>query len=350
MAAPICAAAAVGFIGSQATAFVVQTPGAAKPSALRGATRASGAAWAAPQLGVVSAPSALCTGSLAGLVAGGAVAATKRRACKAVNLPPRQSEGKPFDPTKAVGAMDPTGYWDPCGVMKERVGKDGWKWRDEATFKYYRAAELKHGRICMMAATGMITCSLFHFPGFESVPDGWAALQTPEGGAGFGILFIIAAGFEINYPDGDYANYVDYTQSEASWFAPSFKKVDPNTFKNKNGDAWGVAQENVYGDDMMNRELANGRVAMSAVLTFFLYDLGAKLSPTALLGQTNYAIYAGAFLILIMMVNNPEGVAKGEYVPSMLSYGNPTVIEPPKLPESSTKETKQIDAKIPATA
>merc|ERR1712187_86197 len=41
-----------------------------------------------------------------------------------------------------LGAQAPLGFWDPMGFLK-----DG----DEETWKQYRTAEIKHGRVCMFA-------------------------------------------------------------------------------------------------------------------------------------------------------------------------------------------------------
>merc|ERR1712232_1176981 len=65
-----------------------------------------------------------------------------------------------FKPSEQLGAMAPLGYFDPLGFAKEG---------DEAGFKNLRAAELKHGRVAMMAAVGAVAQSLFRFPGFEDV-------------------------------------------------------------------------------------------------------------------------------------------------------------------------------------
>jgi len=46
------------------------------------------------------------------------------------------------------GEVAPTGYFDPLGLA---TGKDA------ATIKQWRQAELKHGRVCMLAAVGLLT-------------------------------------------------------------------------------------------------------------------------------------------------------------------------------------------------
>ncbi len=46
------------------------------------------------------------------------------------------------------GEVAPTGYFDPLGLSN---GKDA------ATLKQWRQAELKHGRVAMLAAVGLLT-------------------------------------------------------------------------------------------------------------------------------------------------------------------------------------------------
>ena len=54
------------------------------------------------------------------------------------------------------GVIAPTGFWDPFGLAKNI---------DDATFAKYRTAELKHGRVAMLAVTGLITAAYARFPG-----------------------------------------------------------------------------------------------------------------------------------------------------------------------------------------
>jgi Chlorophyll A-B binding protein len=78
------------------------------------------------------------------------------------------------------GSTPPLKSFDPLGYSK--VGSD-------ETFAWFRAAELKHGRVAMVATTGyVIQAAGLHFPGmlssdisFESLagmspPDQWAAV------------------------------------------------------------------------------------------------------------------------------------------------------------------------------
>jgi len=81
----------------------------------------------------------------------------------------------PFNPAKQIGAMAPLGYFDPAGFSK--VG-------DKEGFNNLRAAEIKHGRVAMMAALGGVVQHFVKFPGFEKVPAGLSAVVTAPGSFG----------------------------------------------------------------------------------------------------------------------------------------------------------------------
>merc|ERR1719428_1846026 len=51
------------------------------------------------------------------------------------------------------GALAPLGFWDPWG-LSTNAGDD--------TIAFYREAELKHGRVCMLASLGIIVGEKFH--------------------------------------------------------------------------------------------------------------------------------------------------------------------------------------------
>lgn len=76
-----------------------------------------------------------------------------------------------------LGAQAPFGFWDPAGLVREG---------DAALFYKYRVAEIKHGRVAMIAAMGFIAPEAGpKFAGyispstgvkFEDIPNGLAAL------------------------------------------------------------------------------------------------------------------------------------------------------------------------------
>merc|ERR1712060_1002663 len=144
----------------------------------------------------------------------------------------------PFNPSKQVGAMAPLGFFDPLGFAK--MG-------DEEGFNNLRAAEIKHGRVAMMAALGAVVQHLVKFPGFEKVPAGLSAVTSAPGTYGFIALLALGAGFEL-----------------AIWKQDPAK--EPGNFGNPVG--WGS-----YDDDMRNKEINNGRFAMFAALGIIAADL-----------------------------------------------------------------------------
>ncbi|CAE7702547.1 SHM4 [Symbiodinium necroappetens] len=72
----------------------------------------------------------------------------------------------------------------------------GAKKPDEASFKDLRAKELKHGRLAMMGALGMLTQSLVQLPGMDGVPKDISAFSTGAGQTGFLITIAIIAVLE----------------------------------------------------------------------------------------------------------------------------------------------------------
>merc|ERR1719198_1529495 len=143
-----------------------------------------------------------------------------------------------FDPAMQVGAMAPLGFFDPLGFSKKG---------DESGFRNLRAAEIKHGRVAMMAALGAVVQHYVKFPGFESVPTGLAASISPPGSYGFVALFTVAGILELSV-----------------WTEDGSK--EPGNF----GDPVGF---NMYSEDMRNKELNNGRAAMFAAIGIIAAEL-----------------------------------------------------------------------------
>ncbi|CAE7248855.1 FCPF [Symbiodinium pilosum] len=128
-----------------------------------------------------------------------------------------------FSKESQIGAMDPLGYFDPLDLCK-----------DEATFKDFRAKEIKHGRLAMMGALGMLTQSLVQLPGFEGVPKDVSACTVGAGQTGFLITIAIIAVLEATEP-GNFGNPLPLVGDD-------------------------------YSDEMRARELNNGRIAMFAAI------------------------------------------------------------------------------------
>eukprot|EP00929_Paragymnodinium_shiwhaense_P059788 TRINITY_DN29919_c0_g2_i1.p1 TRINITY_DN29919_c0_g2~~TRINITY_DN29919_c0_g2_i1.p1 ORF type:complete len:328 (-),score=100.22 TRINITY_DN29919_c0_g2_i1:579-1562(-) len=316
-ASPIVAAAALGFLGSKATAFVAgPVAQTSTPTARTAAVAISNVAEQAqrPAAGVSG---ALCTGLSLGLV-GAATTAVKAKKSSTARAA--------YQPTKELGALQPLGYWDPVGMMKVRSGKDGFEWKSEETFQNYRIAELKHGRVAMAAVFGMLTTSAWKFPGFENVPDGLAALEVEKGASGFGIIVLLASYFEIKYPKGD------------------FDVPGP----------WGVT------DDLKTKEIANGRLAMMAAITLLLTEYGDALKPSEQFGsmlavslQSTFGFSAAwAGFALMFLWTQPQAFDELEwsYKNALWSKGlgeKPAPLAPPvpvTLSESLPESAKELAA------
>merc|ERR1719277_752673 len=90
----------------------------------------------------------VCSAALAGAAA--AVAGRRGRSIIARKAWNKEAE---------LGAQEPLGFWDPLGFCE-----------DEEKFKDFRAKEIKHGRLAMMGALGMLAQSVVQVPGMEGVP------------------------------------------------------------------------------------------------------------------------------------------------------------------------------------
>eukprot|EP00441_Pelagodinium_beii_P034322 CAMPEP_0197628540 /NCGR_PEP_ID=MMETSP1338-20131121/6807_1 /TAXON_ID=43686 ORGANISM="Pelagodinium beii, Strain RCC1491" /NCGR_SAMPLE_ID=MMETSP1338 /ASSEMBLY_ACC=CAM_ASM_000754 /LENGTH=394 /DNA_ID=CAMNT_0043199523 /DNA_START=40 /DNA_END=1224 /DNA_ORIENTATION=+ len=138
-----------------------------------------------------------------------------------------------FDPAKEPGACPPLGYFDPLG-FSPKGDKKGWIFR--------RAAELKHGRVAMMASIGLPFNHYVHMPGWEK------AANT------FKSQYKVATTFEI-------APYLFVFWASILLLELSFWKQDAEKEAGNFGDPFGVG---MYTRDMRDKELNNGRFAMFA--------------------------------------------------------------------------------------
>merc|ERR1712151_1419285 len=149
-----------------------------------------------------------------------------------------------------LGVQDPVGFWDPVGFTQ-----DG----DAAAFKRRRETEIKHGRISMLATMGYITPELVgKLPGNLSPSKGLAFADVPNGlGAiskvplvGWAQIVAYCAFCEISGMDnrGEEPGNFNYNP-------PLLTSDDPEIKTKK-----------------LNAELANGRLAMMAIIGMFFQD------------------------------------------------------------------------------
>jgi len=156
-----------------------------------------------------------------------------------------------------LGVQAPVGFWDPLGFSR-----DG----DADTFKRRRASEIKHGRISMLACMGYITPQLgIKVPGelapgisIDAIPNGLKAIGIVPVGGWLQILaycaYVEFQGMKSNGVMGTAG-----TPGDFGWKVLTSK--DPATRTRK-----------------LNAELANGRLAMMAIIGMFFQD-GLTGSP-----------------------------------------------------------------------
>merc|ERR1711988_1205342 len=150
-----------------------------------------------------------------------------------------------------LGVQEPVGFWDPLGFTA-----DG----DVASFKRRRSVELKHSRICMLACMGYMTPETTgKLPGylspsaglkFEDIPNGLGAISKVPA---LGWIQIIAYFGFVEF-SGGFADYKGSgTPGDYGWKVITSGDDDVKTKK-------------------LAAEIANGRLAMMAIIGMFFQD------------------------------------------------------------------------------
>jgi len=151
------------------------------------------------------------------------------------------------------GASMPLKNFDPLNLST---------WGSDETLRWFRAAEIKHSRVAMVATTGaLINAAGIHFPGmlssdisFESLStmnpfDAWAAVPV-EGKAQILATIFVAELATEGYQGTHYMKGGEYPTMV-------FPKIDFS----------GVSKETM--DRKRTAELNNGRLAMISILSFY---------------------------------------------------------------------------------
>ena len=170
---------------------------------------------------------------------------------------PASSSALRADASGMDGIQAPTGFFDPLGLSKSA---------SDETLAWYRAAEIKHGRVAMAAFLGCVVTGVgAHFPGavdldgtsFASLADGdlFAAWdKMPADGkqqivAAIGGIESVFEAQKPHYLQGGTPGKVRLTGTTAGVLESKY-------------DAEKLAS-------MRNSEIANGRLAMLAMLGFY---------------------------------------------------------------------------------
>jgi len=164
---------------------------------------------------------------------------------------------KPAALKDELGAIGPLGYWDPLGMGKAKPEK----------FTRWRAVEIKHGRIAMMATTGYIVQSFLRWPGYLSTSAGVKFADLPNGILALksvpplGLFQILAF---IGLMETQTWRFLDGT-----WPGEVPKDKAPGDVA---GDFWvrySDPEEKAY---KLNIELNNGRAAMLGITGMLMHD------------------------------------------------------------------------------
>merc|ERR1719414_925125 len=151
-----------------------------------------------------------------------------------------------------LGVQAPVGFWDPIGFTR-----DG----DAEAFNRRRGIEIKHGRISMLATMGYITPELTgKWPGFLSptyeikfadIPNGLGAVSKVPAAGWFQIVLYC---FLCEITDWDAKQ--GRAPGDLGWKPPLLTTP---------GDAEKTKKR-------LNAEIANGRLAMMAIIGMFFQD------------------------------------------------------------------------------
>ena len=170
----------------------------------------------------------------------------------------------PLEIMKAMpGATAPLGFFDPLGYCTA----DG---VTEGKVRFYREAELKHGRVAMLAALGFLVGEQFHplWGGNIDVPSYVAFQETPLQTFFFPVVLSLAV-FEI------FSVFTFNTPQEGVWTIKSTHEPGNMGF-----DPLGLKPTDpVELEAMQTKELNNGRLAMIAMAGMVGQELatGSKL-------------------------------------------------------------------------
>merc|ERR1712066_1035097 len=155
-----------------------------------------------------------------------------------------------------LGVQAPVGFWDPVGYTSDGSVEN---------FKRRRQTELKHGRISMLATMGYITPEITgKFPGylspsmglkFADIPNGLAAVsKVPALGW---VQMVAYAGYcELSGPRTRACNTSDYADITPGDYG--FKVL--------------TSDDPAAKESKLAAEIANGRLAMMAILGMFFQD------------------------------------------------------------------------------
>eukprot|EP00747_Dinoflagellata_sp_TGD_P153544 gnl/TRDRNA2_/TRDRNA2_177403_c0_seq2.p1 gnl/TRDRNA2_/TRDRNA2_177403_c0~~gnl/TRDRNA2_/TRDRNA2_177403_c0_seq2.p1 ORF type:complete len:321 (-),score=59.96 gnl/TRDRNA2_/TRDRNA2_177403_c0_seq2:56-1018(-) len=174
--------------------------------------------------------------------------------------PPPAPPAYSVKPEDMAGITAPLGYFDDWGLAAPIPDEKPYP---GARLVFYRQAEIKHGRVGMLASLGIIVGEQFH-PLFGGELPGTAVsqLQSSTLESFWGVLTVAIFLMEV-LPNGQYINgpngwEIDKTKlpGDLGWDPLGLKPKDPKAFL-----------------EMQNKELNNGRLGMLAAAGMIAQEL-----------------------------------------------------------------------------
>jgi light-harvesting complex I chlorophyll a/b binding protein 4 len=164
------------------------------------------------------------------------------------------SKSLPFmpKPKNLAGLAGGEAEFDPLGFS------------DSFDVRWLREAELKHGRVCMLATLGFASEQYFTFPDMLGTPDANEAIYTAPPAAMAGLL--VAAGFIESSVYNGKLSMLDMFQGEGANRAPGDLNFG-NSF---------LPKTDAERKEIMAKELNNGRLAMLAISGMIHHNLVVK--------------------------------------------------------------------------
>jgi len=156
------------------------------------------------------------------------------------------------------GVLPPLGYFDPAGFAADV---------DEGKLLFYREAELKHGRVCMLATLGFLVGERYHpwFGGDIDVPSvfTFGPGKITNLNAFWPVLVVAMGAIEARTGQrgGSWSKELpgDLAVGDLGYDPLGIEPEDPDEFR-----------------DMQNRELLHGRLAMISFLGMVAEELVTK--------------------------------------------------------------------------
>jgi light-harvesting complex I chlorophyll a/b binding protein 1 len=225
-----------------------------------------------------------------------------------------------------LGVQAPVGFWDPLGFAASG---------DAASFRRRRAVELKHGRVSMLACMGYIVPEYNHFPGYLSPSLGLKFSDVPAGLAAF-----------TKVPASGWAQMITFAGTVELFQYTDDPTRAPGDFKNAgllgipNGFVTVPADQKAK---KLSAEIANGRLAMMAIMGMFFQD---GLTGSA---WGDWALYTDSPLRSGTALRAAKDVLAGTGGPFPENYWDPAGISKNKT-EQEILELRAIELKHGRTA